>query len=275
MRHLISDLLRCDGLHTAGKVLGDIDAYLNDNPTKRASFCRALAKDISEVVAVSFGAYTSPARTYTLYRSSFSIPPYLMSNGLATGGVRQTRESVKRLIADIGANAVPPSGKCLPYDRAAEILNAVGELFPYYYSIVSRARPLAVLNLNSTDRRYNSMCGISDLSSGSTILLLHMKADRDEGDPDCVLLHEMGHALHNAISGADVPEEFYRFQSAFSKPLERGDPMAPEVFADCFAIAMIHRSDLKIAMPFEVDAIIADMVARFMEQLMQSYTKKV
>ncbi len=273
MRELIAELINAEELLSARSILKEIDVYLTDNTAKRPAACKALLKAMRERAAHLMHIYTLDRKPYSIYRPHFSVPLFLMSFGLSgKSGVKEVRGGIAKLIEFIDEYVTAPSGRCLTEEQAKAALAEVMRLYPYF-EIVGKGRPLPIINLANTNRKYNSLCAMDANGANIMIVMFNLKPGED-GDcsPVAVFLHELGHALHISITGSEeVPPEFYQFQSVFSNKLAPGDPMAGEVFADTFALSVMHGGPLQSHMPFEVDAIVAEMVKRFYKGLFQKY----
>ncbi len=117
------------------------------------------------------------------------------------------------------------------------------------YGLISRlseTETLRILRISNTHLSFNSVCNAIRKINGADrfrygIYLFHCK-DGDSGHPAYILLHEIGHALQVELTHdpAKIPESFCKMSDLFlGKPLEQGT-LAPELFADAFAIAMIR-----------------------------------
>lgn len=248
---LIWGLLDATDLLTAGEALKEIDVFLSENTTSRSAFCRKLAKALTESVLPLMNWSLFDDKRYTIYPSAPSVPIYLVVNGLAVGKVRDTTLNIKKLIEYIDTFITDPSGNCLTERRAERVLQVLVAKFPYF-DVVGKYKPLNILNINNTDKRFNSQCGINASGDECIILMYHMK-DSDIS-PEYVFLHELGHALQIALTGSNeiVPEEFIRFHEGLNSPLKQGNPDAPDVFADTFAMAVMRGTKLCSHDPFEL-----------------------
>ncbi|MHB9038658.1 MAG: hypothetical protein ACYC64_18570 [Armatimonadota bacterium] len=209
-------------------------------------------------------------KRYIIYPPSFSIPAYLMANGLAVGKVRESTMHIRNLIDYIDTSITSPSGNCLTDERAERVLQVLVAKFPYF-DIVSKHKPLNILCIDNTDKRYNSQCGINASGDECIILMFHMKDS--EISPEYVFLHELGHALQIALTGSDaiVPEEFIRFYQGLNSPLEQGNPDAPDVFADTFAMAVMRGTELSPHDPFHVSDNLKGAMERLITEIFQKH----
>jgi hypothetical protein len=125
--------------------------------------------------------------------------------------------------------------------------------FPFF-DVISQ-KPLYIFHLANSHKAFNSMSGFGDGEEAGhgVIVMFHMK-DQDVS-PEYVFLHELGHILQVAItqSPSVVPPVFLRFHNEIGgAPLRESNPDAPEVFADTFAIAVMHGTELEKYNPFSL-----------------------
>ncbi|MHB9038971.1 MAG: hypothetical protein ACYC64_20220 [Armatimonadota bacterium] len=94
-----------------------------------------------------------------------------------------------------------------------------------------------------------------------------------EISPEYVFLHELGHALQIALTGSKeiVPEEFILFHQALNSPLEQGNPDAPDVFADTFAMAVMRGTELSSHDPFNISDDLKGTFERLISGIFQRY----
>lgn len=264
--NLIGDLLDATDLLTAGEVLKEIDAFLSENINSRSAFCRKLSKTLIDRALSLMSCSLFDSEKYVVYPPAFSIPIYLMANGLAVGRVRDTILHIRKLIEYVDAFVISPSGNCLTKERTERVLQVLMAKFPYF-DVVSR--PLHILCIDNTDKRFNSQCGVNASGDECIILMFHMKESAIS--PEYVFLHELGHALQIALTGSPeiVPEEFIRFHQALNSQLEQDNPDAPDVFADTFAMAVMRGTELSSHDPFELSDTLKGAIERFIAGLFQ------
>jgi predicted metalloprotease len=93
--------------------------------------------------------------------------------------------------------------------------------------------------------------------------------------PEYVFLHEMGHVLQVALTGSNqlVPEEFIKFNQSIDKNIElvQGSYEAVEVFADTFAIAIMHDTCISKFDPFDFPEMLKTSFSNFYSQLFEKY----
>lgn len=267
---LISELINTHDLFSACETLKKIDAYLSGIKTGRSSYCQSLCEYLCEWVIASSDIYAME-KPYKVVKPELSTQVYLTTFGFRTGKVMDTISCIRAAISNIEDGALAPSGNRLTPESAENVLDTMAGKMPYF-EIIGKLGLLGVLLLNNSHKVYNSLCGVNAEGTRATVLMYHMKDQTVS--PEYVFLHELGHVLQIALCGPDeVPEEFYRFQSSFfPQPLERGTPIAAEVFADAFAVAVMHGTALQKHIPFELDAdVIGNMIERFFRDLMKNY----
>jgi hypothetical protein len=209
---------------------------------------------------------------YNIYSVQDSIPPYLASYGLSLGRVKEVRQRVINLIASIDETITKPSGICLTVAQEEKILTILTTKFPYL-DIVATKKPLSILNINNSHRMFNSLCGTDEAVSAFVIQMFNMK---DESNfPEYVFLHELGHALHLAITGSVliVPDEFIKFHNSIpgALHLEQGSTDAPELFADTFAISVMRGTELSGFDPFHFDDALNRMLELFFTRMFDKW----
>lgn len=155
------------------------------------------------------------------------------------------QERLRQFAAYVQSNITLPKGELLSPSDLDKILAAIEKK----YGLISRlsvAETLRVLRIPNTHRSFNSVCNAVKPVDGTDcfryeIYLFHCR-DEQSGHPAYILLHEIGHALQVELTHdpSKIPESFCKMSDAFlEKPLEQGT-LAPEIFSDAFAIAMIQ-----------------------------------
>ena len=253
MTDIIQELLEAKDLLEASSRLKIIDDALEKQAVNRSEFCRELTLRIIEwaVRGKPDPVFETPHPYYSIYKPYSSVSAYIASFGIALGGVRETRANIKKLITEIDETIVKPSGNCITVENEEKVLSTLTEKFPNYWQIVSANRKLEIINVNNSHRQYNSTCGTNDDATAFIVYMFNMK-DKSLL-PEYVFLHELGHALQIAVTGSYtlVPDEFLSFNNSLpNASIEQGDSIAPELFSDTFAIAVMRGSYLHDLIPF-------------------------
>ena len=274
MHETIYDLVESKNLLEAKCPLTIIDEYLAQNTVNRPQFCKQLSQAIVEWSIMSRpDIFNLEADSrYHIYSVLDSIPPYLAAFGLSLGRVREVRQRIKSLLSCIDETIVEPSGVFLPELQEEKILTILATKFPYL-EIVTAKKPLTILNINNTHRIYNSQCGTNEAVTAFVIQMFNMKDASFV--PEYVFLHELGHALHLAITGSVliVPDEFIKFNNSIpgALHLEQGSIDAPELFADTFAIAVMRGTELSGFDPFHFDDTLNGMLEMFFTKMFERW----
>ena len=276
MYDLLYDLVKAKNLLEANLVLKKIDDGLSKNEVNRSTFCKKLSQAIIQwtmVEKIDLLNKTKPK--YHIYHSNKSIPPYLFSYGLTIGKVREMRKNIKDRIKDIDETIIEPSCVRLTVEDEEKILSVLSNKFPFL-EIITASKTLDIININNTYRLYNSMCGISGDSASFVIYMYNMK-DKAIA-PEYVFLHELGHVLQFALTDSNliVPDGFIEFnKSVLKKDLGQGNNGTVEIFADMFAISVMHGTDLCKFNPFSTPNEFNEACVKFFVKLTEKYSGTV
>ena len=155
------------------------------------------------------------------------------------------RQRLRQFADYVQSNITHPKGELISSSDMDKILAAIEKKYGLI-SRLSQTETLRILRISNTHLSFNSVCNAVRKINGADhfryeIYLFHCKDD-DSGHPGYILLHEIGHALQVELTHdpEKIPESFCKMSDLFlGKPLEQGT-LAPELFADAFAIAMIR-----------------------------------
>ena len=278
MPDIIQDLIEAEDLLEANQHLKIIDEALEKQTVNRSVFCRDLAFAIVDwtVRGKPDPVFETPCPYYSIYKPFSTVPAYLASFGMAFGKVREMRVNIKKLILDIDETIVKPSGNYITVEGEEKVLSILTEKFPKYWQIVSAKRKLEVINVNNSHRQFNSICGTNEDATAFIIYMFNMK--EESLLPEYVFLHELGHALQIAATRSYqlVPDEFLRFNNSLqTESLEQGDSIAPELFADTFAIAVMRGSYLNDKNPFPFSDELNEVFERFHTSFLKQLTDSI
>lgn len=140
---------------------------------------------------------------------------------------------------------------------------------------LSQTSTLQIMRVRNSHKMVNSICGAAKRVSGNgdfrfELYLFHSKDD-DSGHPAYIMLHEIGHALQVMLTQdpARIPESFCLMSDELLGVPIAQSPIATELFADAFAIAMIRifgwdeygtfddlDEDIKIAFTYYMDRLL-------------------
>jgi len=271
MYELIYDLLGAHDLFEVRNILIDIEDALAKQETNRTKFCKQLSAAIHEWIAIrrldQFHDMKQPL--YFIHPQSESIPNYLATRGLALGRDRDVRKNILDLLTYINDMIIEPTGNALSVEDEVSILSVLSEKFPYW-EIVSKKGTVTILNINNSNREFNSVCGVDDNATSFVIYMYNMK-DNDMA-PGYVFLHELGHILQIALTNSCeiVPDEFIQFNKSLNvaNELKQGEIGTTDVFADTFAIAVMHDTNLSKMNPFPFSNDLNELFSAFYKNLL-------
>lgn len=224
-------------------------------------------------------------RRYRIYSGASANLEFLHSFLLQTTAdeLQPTNEGRQRLrqFADyVQSNITLPKGELISPSDMDKILAAIEKKYGLI-SRLSKTETLRILRISNTHLSFNSVCNAIRKIDGADrfryeIYLFHCK-DEDSGHPAYILLHEIGHALQVELTHdpGKIPESFCKMSDLFlGKPLEQG-AIAPEIFADAFAIAMIQLFGWNEYGTFdEIDAGVKHTFTQYMDWLLEKEIAK-
>jgi len=136
--------------------------------------------------------------------------------------------------------------------------------------IIAPNHPLRILRFNYSHSEKNSECGLMGGDSRQSVVFLYHPRQNDVCDRVFIFAHELGHALHFALTGdtSILPSGFDNFNDKFFTKFET--PKAKvEGFADAAAIAILGspNSRLKSHLPTQWSKDISPMFVRYFKEL--------
>jgi hypothetical protein len=142
--------------------------------------------------------------------------------------------------------------------------------------IIAPNTPLKILCFANSHIAHNSQCGISnDPNRPSTIFVYHPK-ENDTYDKIFIFAHEIGHALHLALTGdiEIIPEGFEEFNEKYFKPL-KSIKEGQEGFADAVAFAILNGKGLGTHFPTQFSKDMSPTFAGYLHGLISKANAKV
>lgn len=115
---------------------------------------------------------------------------------------------------------------------------------------------LEIYILNYSHKKNNSFSIPSNDFKNFIIVCFYLKNDEEYqkgmNNPIYVFLHELGHIICWIVTQKimEVPDLFFKSLNKFFPTLDKDNPDALEVFADCFAMYAMHNTSLDIYNPF-------------------------
>jgi len=276
MYDLIYELIRSGDLLEANTYLKQIDAALDAQTVNRSAFCKQLAQALTEWTyrLRNKELFVYEISKYYIFTDWESIPYYLAFSGLSLGRVREVRRYIKDQIAYINETIIEPTGNCITVDTEKKVMSILEAKYPFF-EVAATKNPLHILNINNTNRIYNSTTGCSESSVPLAVHMYNMK-DSDTA-PEYVFLHELGHVLQASLTNSVlyVPDEFIQLHNTIpsARRLEQGNPDAPEVFADTFAVAVMRGTELSCYDPFNFPEALNEVLEKFYKKLFEKYRR--
>jgi len=274
MYDLIYELIESSDLLEVNTNLKKIDVALDEQTVNRSAFCKQLAQALVEWTfrLRNKELFVQEISKYYIFTEWESIPHYLAFSGLSLGRVREVRQCIKSQIAYIDDMIIEPTGNCITVETEEKIISILEAKYPFF-EVAATSHPLHILNINNTNRIYNSTTGCSESGVPVAIHMYNMK-DSDTA-PEYVFLHEFGHVLQASLTNSVlyVPDEFIQLHNSIpnARRLEQGNPDAPEVFADTFAVAVMRGTELARYDPFNFPEALNEVLERFYMKLFEKY----
>jgi hypothetical protein len=117
--------------------------------------------------------------------------------------------------------------------------------------IIAPARPLKIVSLNNSHNVHNCECGITNsVINPEAVIFVYHPRDVSECDRVFIFAHEIGHALHIALTGdiEVIPEGFDEFNQTLDIEFQTLDQKR-EAFADVTAFAILNGGGLNQHLP--------------------------
>jgi len=140
--------------------------------------------------------------------------------------------------------------------------------------IVAPSKPLMILSFDNTHAIHNCECGVSDPSVRQSVILVYHPRDVSGCDRVFIFAHEIGHALHFALTGNIdvVPDRFDAFNEALGINFQT-IRQKQEAFADVAAFAMLNNSGLKKHLPHQFSDTMLGLYDRYIGYVTGNHMK--
>lgn len=180
---------------------------------------------------------------------------YLCRSWTKSRSLEQNRNHLLYIVKQIRSEFIPADGSQITAESAKRILTFLDNHYDFSPSVV-RERHMFILLLDCGHYSFNAFCRpyiFTDDSSACDIFMPHAVKDQI-APPECILLHELGHALNVSLTG-DVAVPPPSFQTLNKSVLSKDDYEAVmqegnESFAQVFAMASLAHSELKEFDPY-------------------------
>lgn len=148
-----------------------------------------------------------------------------------------------------------PYGELISSNSISDIIEYLNQKYNFSQKIFNRNTPIFTI-LNISHRYYNSECLITSSPNGSSyhFFLYCMKKDSNGANPQYVLFHELGHAIHSRYTGNTdiIPTDVIDFLKNLCMPTIDSitSQQQAEVIADIFAMGLMFNSPYAEFDPF-------------------------
>ena len=213
-------------------------------------------------------------RTKGLKYNAVIIPPELAPVAMIPAYVKMDgnhydfMESVNRFI-DRCDEFIEPICPAVTDEEIRAVLSAAQRSFGMI-DIIAPDFPLRISRFDNSHITTNSECGIINGGSRHSVVFLYHPRESETYDSVFICAHELGHALHFALTGdVDIaPDGFDRFNKSFS-PEFATQKASQEGFADAAAIAILGspNSRLKSHLPTDWCRMISPSFVRYFSGL--------
>ena len=229
----------------------------------RPRLCKRLLESVLMFTGTFMLDMPGQRRRYIIIRPSIAPVFYMSTFVPKTTKTLPLIEGLKKF-ADRCSEFGEPITDAITEDEIKQVLNAAQTEFRLL-DIIAPNRALEIIRLNNSHNYYNCQCGFSD--DGVPIVLVYHPRDTAVCDRVFIFAHELGHALHNALTkNLDVlPDDFDKFNESLGVNFQTLENKQ-EAFADVTAFAILHNGGLGEHIPVgptaEEFAAIADKYIR-------------
>lgn len=169
---------------------------------------------------------------------------------------------------------VEPTKEHITRDEINLVLDVAQEKYGLL-DLIAPARPLKIIMFNNSHFYYNSECGFTDQGKDSeAILLIYHPKDTKNFDPVFIFAHELGHALHLALTkDADtLPYKFDELNKMIGMPMPDVEiDVKKEHFADAVAIAILSSPKLEQHLPSQLSKDLQTLFDSYIIQMLKKY----
>ena len=141
--------------------------------------------------------------------------------------------------------------------------------------IIAPIRHLKIVLLNNSHFYYNCECGFTDQGENSeAILLIYHPNQTEIYDMVFIFAHELGHALHLALTGdiKIIPDGFDDFNAKLGLSNMTFEEKQ-ENFADAVAIAILNSDELQEHLPAELSNVLPPYFDKYITHLTTRHLK--
>jgi hypothetical protein len=176
----------------------------------------------------------------------YSVSMYLASAIPAKTSTVKTINGIKTFGEYILSHYTKPVGKCITESSLKNILQFLDKEYSFSSKVFSNGKA-RFIRLHNSHKDYNSECLIAENKRGlvNHFFLYHMK-EKDSLNPEAVLFHELGHALHTQRFGnvTKVPDNIIKMLQdlCFPNLSQIGAVEQSELFADVLSVGFMYQT---------------------------------
>lgn len=247
--------------------------FINANEKYKNQMCRQLIQLIIE-----FGNQylkLSPLQDKNIVLIPQEAAPILMITTCVpiTDDAGLIIEGLNKFVARCGEFSEPQED-IISADEINMILDIAQRKFNIL-NIIAPDKPLKILHLNNSHCIHNCECGIGESPMGQeAVIFVYHPIDVSMFDRVYIFAHELGHALHLALTGTVevVPDDFDAFNESLGiKGLTIEEKQ--ETFADAMAIAILNCDELKGHFPAGLLEELPPYVEKYIIHITNKYFK--
>jgi hypothetical protein len=174
-------------------------------------------------------------------------------------------EGLKRF-AERCAEFVEPLLPSITLKEIRAVLRAAQKAFRMV-DIVAPQTPLKILRLDCSHVIHNAECGVSDGASRQSVIMLYHPRAEYIHDRVFIFAHELGHALHLALTGnvGIIPEGYDHFNASLGVTMSTLEEKQ-EGFADAAAYAILS-CGLEEHLPAEFNRAFSPAFVRYFKSI--------
>jgi len=196
------------------------------------------------------GLFYPIGKTYSIHNRLSPIV-FLDSVWVRQSTANENIEQLKNIAMFINDKFTESKNVQISESSVSEIMEYLNLKFSFYDAVL-KSNPIEIVMLNNTHVDFNNECFAygTDGEVDCKLFVYHLK-ENSSYSPEYVFLHELGHVVHIKLTGKakSVPNSF--FDCIASEFPDMTLHTAPEIFADCFAMAVMHESPFSKYDPFD------------------------
>ena len=184
------------------------------------------------------------------------------------GSPNEIIDGLRKFISRCG-EFIPPVYEAIATAEINRVLNAAQKAYRIL-DVIAPEEPVKILRFNNSHIKYNSQCGIPDDSGRAAVIFLFHPRANDVYDRVFIFAHELGHALHLALT-RDIevlPDGFEQFNRSIHVDI-KSTGEGQEAFADAVALAVLNVKGLGTHFPTQFSKDISPCFARYIKGVIE------